>query len=167
MVFFQLPLTLGGRPQANDQALADVDEVRLRSGRCSECRLKAGKALLENAMRSSSVMLEGLGVSDFTVHVEAMDRRASRPLRRREFFSLLADGKARKGLAGSLSTGTKGPILKSEGKDRGLRSRECAPASRRMQFLRELLERPALAVRSCDPGCSSFVGWRGVEAERC
>jgi ferredoxin len=129
-------------------ALSGVEEVRLLRGRCSSCRLNAGKALLDDAIRSSSAMLEGLGRTDFAVRVEVVERSGSRPLGRRELFSLLSNRRGSEAAAGTSSAGTNGP-------------------SRRMHFLRQRLDDSGL--RGGPVACEKGLPWGriGIDEELC
>ncbi len=121
-------------------ALAGVEEVRLISGRCSECRLQPGKALVDNAVRSSLVMLQGLGLGDVSIDLEVKERTGGRRLGRRELFSVLSGRQGAGDAAGAPASAMEGPERERDETDRRPRSRQRVPTSRRMRFLRRSLD---------------------------
>lgn len=118
-------------------ALSGVDELHLTKGRCSECRLAPGEALLENAVSSSRVLLEGLGLSDFQIQLEVAERRDEVRFGRRDIFSILGNGPRSSGAGSSKNTKRTGQA--SESKRLESRSPESGQTSTG-HSLRRLLE---------------------------
>jgi ferredoxin len=119
-------------------ALSGTDEVSLIKGRCSNCRLKSGEALLDDAISISTVMLEGMGLSDFSIRLEVAEKKGERRLGRRDIFSIFGNGPA--AAAGGFSTETEEGQHESESENLTLRGQETVGTPPRRNSLRRLLE---------------------------
>ena len=83
-----------GRITANiilGAALAGFDEVELTKGICSQCRYQQGEKLLTNSIAVSRVLLEGVGLVNFTISIKQKEKNKRFPLGRREIFSVISD----------------------------------------------------------------------------
>jgi ferredoxin len=70
-------------------AVSGFDEVELTKGPCSECRLKQGEKLLTDAITTSRVLLESMGLGRFSISVEEREKKKEKEevFSRREVFS--------------------------------------------------------------------------------
>lgn len=68
-------------------ALLGFDATVLISGRCSECRLQPGEALVEASIKTSRTLLRGLGLGEVSIQREEKQRAAARD--RKELFSFI------------------------------------------------------------------------------
>lgn len=70
-------------------ALSGLDELVLARGECSECRLAAGGTLFQNAITTSRVRQQSLGLNGFVLRLAEKPKAAAKEARlsRRAFFS--------------------------------------------------------------------------------
>ena len=70
-------------------ALLGFDETVLISGRCSECRLRPGEALVESSIKTSSNLLRGLDLGEASMRREEKQKQREAARDRKELFSLI------------------------------------------------------------------------------
>jgi ferredoxin len=88
-----LALTCLGRLTANiilGTAFLGFDEVVLTKGICSQCRFHQGEKLLAQAMMTSRILLESIGLVRFAIRIMEKEAKREALLSRREIFSKLS-----------------------------------------------------------------------------
>jgi ferredoxin/coenzyme F420-reducing hydrogenase delta subunit len=70
-------------------AVSGFDGVELTKGNCSECRLKQGEKLLTDAIMTSRVLLESMGLGRFSIGVAEREKKKEKEevFSRRDIFS--------------------------------------------------------------------------------
>lgn len=71
-------------------ALSGFDQIQLRKGTCSQCRLEAGEKLFQDSLRRSRALLDGLGLGEVPISLEENEARRDSTVDRKELFSKIA-----------------------------------------------------------------------------
>jgi len=70
-------------------ALAEVQEICLIKGECSECRLKEAEPMIEEIVRSTRAVLENLGLSEIPIRLQTGGPPGRNRITRRDLFPRL------------------------------------------------------------------------------